>query len=110
MVPSEETTRGRAVLQALRERDIRQERHGEACDRNFTATPARGKPPAMRATSGCPSSGRPSRGSGGPAQGILARVAPPRRRAHVPDRTGLATGCKPVSVVWQPPCGSTDEV
>src|SRR4051812_3134947 len=29
MVSSEEATRGRAVLQALRERDIRQERHGE---------------------------------------------------------------------------------
>jgi hypothetical protein len=59
MVSSEETTRGRAVLQTLRERDIRQERHGERppalplqglrAQRGFTATPARGKPPAMKA-------------------------------------------------------------
>src|SRR4051794_26784670 len=57
MVSSEEATRGRAVLQALRERDIRQERHGgrppalplQRLRAQLHGAPARGKPPAMKA-------------------------------------------------------------
>jgi|SRR5215213_9431020 len=55
----EEERRERAGLQALRERIVRQERHGARPaalplqgvrrGRSFTATPPRGKPPAMKA-------------------------------------------------------------
>src|SRR4051795_11829668 len=62
MVSSEEATRGRAVLQALRERDIRQERHGErppAVPLQGLRTQLHGDPGARRAAG--------DEGAGGPA-------------------------------------------
>src|SRR3954449_12103455 len=62
MVSSEEATRGRAVLQALRERDIRQERHGErppAVPLQGLRTQLHGDPGARQAAG--------DEGAGGPA-------------------------------------------
>src|SRR3954464_12323476 len=62
MVSSEEATRGRAVLQALRERDIRQERHGErppAVPLQGLRTHLHGDPGARQAAG--------DEGAGGPA-------------------------------------------
>src|SRR3954453_14832901 len=62
VVSSEEATRGRAVLQALRERDIRQERHGErppAVPLQGLRTQPHGDPGARQAAG--------DEGAGGPA-------------------------------------------
>src|SRR3954449_12176165 len=62
MVSSEEATRGRAVLQALRERGIRQERHGE----RPPALPLQRLPPQLHGDA-APRQAAGDEGLGGPA-------------------------------------------